>query len=148
MTRALGDSAVQIIDLRPAMTFRQGHIAQAVWSIRPRVAAAADRSRKTIVLVADAPSVAALAALDLRAAGLTDIRLLAGGPAEWRDAGLPIMATPADPPDADCIDFLFFVHDRHEGNAEAARQYLAWETGLVDQLDPQERATFRLATIL
>jgi 3-mercaptopyruvate sulfurtransferase SseA len=98
--------------------------------------------------VADAPSVAALAALDLCAAGLTDIRLLAGEPADWRDAGLPIVATPADPPDADCIDFLFFVHDRHEGNAEAARQYLAWETGLLDQLDPQERGTFRLATNL
>jgi rhodanese-related sulfurtransferase len=148
MARALDDGAVQIIDLRPALTFRQGHVAQAVWSIRPRIAAAADRSRRTTVLVADAPSVAALAALDLRAAGLTDIRLLAGRPADWRDAGLPIVATSADPPDADCIDFLFFVHDRHDGNAEAARQYLAWETGLVDLLDPQERATFQLATIL
>jgi rhodanese-related sulfurtransferase len=146
--QALDDGAVQIIDLRPAMTFRQGHIAQAVWSIRPRIAAATDRSSQTIVLVADAPSVAALAALDLREAGLTDIRLLAGGPADWRAAGLAIVATPADPADADCIDFLFFVHDRHEGNAAAARQYLAWETGLVDQLDPQERGIFQLATNL
>jgi hypothetical protein len=58
------------------------------------------------------------------------------------------VATPADPADADCIDFLFFVHDRHEGNAAAARQYLAWETGLLDQLDPQERGMFQLATNL
>jgi hypothetical protein len=34
------------------------------------------------------------------------------------------------------------VHDRHDGNKEAARQYLAWETGLLGQLDPQERAGF------
>jgi rhodanese-related sulfurtransferase len=140
-----GDASVQIIDVRPAMAFRQGHIAQARWSIRPRIAAAASRGIKT-VLVADEPGVAALAALDLREAGITDIHLLSGGLAAWRDAGLPILATPDQPSDADCIDFLFFVHRRHDGDAEAARQYLAWETGLLDQLDPQERGTFRVTT--
>jgi hypothetical protein len=48
------------------------------------------------------------------------------------------------PGDADCIDFLFFTHGRHEGNAEAARRYLAWEVALVDQLDAQERRSFRV----
>jgi rhodanese-related sulfurtransferase len=144
LTQAPGDT-LQIIDLRPAMTFRQGHIAGARWSIRPRVAPLADRDMTT-VLVAEEPCVAALAALDLAEAGCTDIRLLAGGLAEWRDAGLPIRATPDQPVDADCIDFLFFVHSRHEGDAAAARQYLAWETGLLDQLDAQERGTFRIVT--
>jgi rhodanese-related sulfurtransferase len=139
------NASLQIIDVRPAMAFRQGHIAQARWSIRPRIAAAASRAMKT-VLVADEPGVAALAALDLRETGITDIRLLSGGLADWRDAGLSILATPDQPSDADCIDFLFFVHRRHEGDAEAARQYLAWETGLLDQLDPQERGTFRVTT--
>jgi 3-mercaptopyruvate sulfurtransferase SseA len=89
--------------------------------------------------------VAALAARDLAEVGCTDIRLLAGNLAQWRDAGLPVRATPDQPADQDCIDFLFFVHTRHEGDAEAARQYLAWETGLLDQLDDQERGTFRIA---
>ncbi len=142
---ALDEASVRIIDLRPAMTFRQGHIANAKWSIRPRIAAAANRGIKT-VLVADEPGVAALAALDLREIGITNIRLLSGGLAAWRDAGLPILATPDQPSDADCIDFLFFVHRRHDGDAEAARQYLAWETGLLDQLDEQERGTFRVTT--
>jgi rhodanese-related sulfurtransferase len=145
LAQGLHDASVQAIDLRSAMAFRQGHIAQAKWSIRPRVTALADRSITT-VLVADEPGVAALATLDLREAGSTDIRLLARGLADWRAAGLPIAATPDDPADADCIDFLFFVHSRHDGDAEAARQYLAWETGLLAQLDAQERATFRLAT--
>ena len=64
--------------------------------------------------------------------------------AAWRAAGLPVEATPDLPADAACIDYLFFVHDRHDGNKEAARRYLAWETGLVAQLDAQERAAFRL----
>jgi 3-mercaptopyruvate sulfurtransferase SseA len=128
------------------MAFRQGHIAQARWSIRPRVAAALGRGSKTVALIAEEAGIAALAALDLREAGCTDIRRLAGGIAAWREAGLPVVATPDHPADADCIDHLFFAHKRHEGDAEAARQYLAWETGLLAQLDAQERGTFRVAT--
>ena len=45
---------------------------------------------------------------------------------------------------AEAIDFLFFVHDRHDGNLDAARTYIAWETGLVAQLDAAERDEFRV----
>ena len=56
------------------------------------------------------------------------------------------MAVTADTPsDADCIDFLFFTHDRHDGNAAAARQYLAWELGLLAQLDAQERGVLAVS---
>ena len=137
-------SKVQILDLRPGMTYRDGHMPQALWSIRPRIAAAVADPKKTIALVVDEPGVAGLAALDLREAGCRDVRLLAGGHEAWRAASLPVVATPDDPSDADCIDFLFFTHGRHEGNAEAARQYLAWEIGLIGQLDDQERGVFRL----
>jgi rhodanese-related sulfurtransferase len=134
-----------VLDLRPGMTYRKGHIAGAVWAIRPKIGAARPAAG-TIILVADEPAVAALAGLDLAEAGSKDIRLLGGGYDTWREAGLPVEASPDRPTDADCIDFLFFTHDRHDGNAEAARQYLAWETGLLAQLDDQERGVFRLAT--
>jgi hypothetical protein len=130
------------------MTFRNGHIAQATWSIRPRLLAAVDGSAETIVLVADEHDLAALAALDLAEAGFRDIRRLTGDIEDWRDAGLRVATSPSYPADADCIDFLFFVHDRHDGNAEAARQYLAWEIALPEQLDAQERAAFRLVLAL
>jgi rhodanese-related sulfurtransferase len=147
MSHALGSGAAQLIDLRPSTAFRAGHIAEAVWSIRPRIAAAFDHARKTIVLIADEPGIADLAALDLRDIGATDIRTLTGDIARWRAAGMTVVATPDHPTDADCIDFLFFVHKRHAGDAEAARQYLAWEIGLLDQLDAQERGAFRLADL-
>ena len=147
MSHALGSGAAQLIDLRPSTAFRAGHIAQATWSIRPRIAAAFDRARKTIVLIADEPGIADLAALDLRDVGATDIRMLTGDIARWRAAGVTVVATPDHPTDADCIDFLFFVYKRHEGDTEAARQYLAWETSLLDQLDAQERGAFRLADL-
>jgi hypothetical protein len=52
--------------------------------------------------------------------------------------------SPSGPSDGEAIDFLFFVHDRHAGNLDAARRYLAWETQLLEQLDQAERAEFRL----
>jgi len=137
--------AVQMIDVRPAMTFRQGYAAGAIWAIRPRIAAARIDPVRTVAIMADDATLAALAAIDLAEAGSHDVRIMAGGYPAWRDAGLPIEVSPDRPTDADCIDFLFFTHDRHDGNAEAARQYLAWETGLIDQLDAQERSVFRIA---
>jgi rhodanese-related sulfurtransferase len=144
LAAALQGGAMQLFDVRPGMAFRAGHIPQARWSIRPRIAAAADRA-KPVVLVADEPAVAALAAIDLAEAEVKDVRLLDGGHEAWRGAGLPVAASPQSPTDAECIDFVFFTHGRHDGNADAARAYLAWEIGLVDQLDDQERAAFRIA---
>lgn len=149
VARGLADGALQMIDLRPSMTYRAGHTPQAIWSTRPRIAAAAAAGpTKPVVLVADDASAAALAGRDLAEAGFNDLRLLAGSYAAWRDAGLPVVATPHYPVDADCIDFLFFAHNRHDGDADAAREYIAWETGLLDQLDAQERGSFRVATSL
>jgi len=136
---------VAVIDLRGSMQFRAGHIAQARWSIRPRLAADLKGETRQIVLVADEAALAAWAAAsELAGISPAPLLLLSGGMAAWSAAGLPVEATPALPADADCIDYLFFVHDRHDGNKEAARRYLTWETGLVAQLDAQERAAFRL----
>jgi 3-mercaptopyruvate sulfurtransferase SseA len=98
-----------------------------------------------VVLVADEPDLARLAAIDLQEAGLPAPRLLTGGLAGWQAAGLPVESSPETPSDTDCIDYLFFVHDRHDGNKEAARRYLAWETGLIAQLDEQELAAFHIS---
>jgi len=35
------------------------------------------------------------------------------------------------------------VHNRHDGCLEAARKYLEWETGLIEQMDEQEVGMFR-----
>ena len=141
----LRDRSTQVIDLRPSMSYRKEHIDGAVWSIRPRIATAIADRPKTAVLIADLPEIAALAALDLAEAGCPDVRQLSGGQAAARAQGLPMAASPGNPADADCIDFLFFTAKRHEGDADAARQYLTWEVGLVDQLGEAERQSFRIA---
>src|SRR5262249_42992486 len=143
LAAALSAGTAQVIDLRPSMEFRKGHIPGAVWSIRPRIVAAADRG-KAIVLIFEEAEQIFLAGLELVDAGIRDLRVLRGGLEGWRAAGLPVEATPKNPPDVECIDFLFFTARRHDNDPEAARQYLAWETGLLAQLDEQERGVFRI----
>jgi rhodanese-related sulfurtransferase len=142
LARELARGQVRLVDIRASMTFRAGHIEAACWSIRPRLDRLNLDAGEPVILVADEPGVAALAAASLREQGLREVRVHLGTPEAWRQAGLAVVATPDEPADAECIDFLFFVHDRHSGNKEAARRYLAWETNLISQIDRQERARF------
>jgi rhodanese-related sulfurtransferase len=132
-----------LLDLRTSQRHRECHPRGARWSVRPRLATAMGSARQVVIL-ADEPAVASLAAKDIVDLGQLEVALLDGGMSGWRQAGLPVDASPARPSPQEAIDFLTFVHDRHEGNLEASRLYLAWEMGLVVQLDTDERAEFRL----
>jgi hypothetical protein len=125
------------------MRYRAKHIAGARWSIRPRLDRLTLDAARPVVLLAEDATLAAWAAGDLRALGITDIKANTGTPESWSAHGIALESTPADPADGECIDYLFFVHDRHDGNKAAARQYLAWETNLTKQIDDRERAAYR-----
>ena len=140
----LARGGAQVVDVRSSMAYRDGHVRGALWSIRPRITGDVADPRKPVVLVADDPGIAALVAQDLAEAGFGDVAVLAGGYKAWVADGLATDATPATPSDAECIDFVFHTLGRNEGNLESARAYLAWEIGLVDQLDADERAAFQL----
>lgn len=142
--KALTDNgSAQLVDIRGSMTYRAGHIGGAVWSIRPRITAAA-QGNVPVLLVADCPGVAALAATELREAGVDVPGHLSGDVTDWKAAGFEIVETPNMPADADCIDYLFLTPERNQGNLDDARAYLAWEVGLLDQLDEQERGVFAI----
>ena len=142
--RMLEAGAAAVFELRESMQFRKAHIRGSRWSIRSRLASDAAGANSAIVLVADDPSLARAAAIDLAEAGFKDVKVLDGGYAAWTAAGYATETSPQVPPDSDCIDYLFFVHDRHAGNREAMKQYLAWETGLIAQLDAEDRKLFRV----
>lgn len=139
----LKDDAVALIDLRPSMTFRKGHIAGSRWSIRSLLASEVAGEQRPLVLLADDPQLAAFAALELPDVQRAQTRLLSGGVDAWREAGLALQEDANTPPDQQCIDFLFFTHDRHAGNKDAARQYLAWEIGLLAQMSADEIASLK-----
>jgi rhodanese-related sulfurtransferase len=137
-------SQCTVFDLGPSMGFRKAHIPGSRWSIRTRIATDALGTKTPVVLVAEEPGIARVAATELLGAGITDIKLLAGGLSAWTGAGYATVASPDEPPDACCIDYLFFVHQRHAGNREAAQQYLAWEMNLMAQLDERDKSSYRL----
>jgi len=132
-----------LLDLRASVEFRKGHIAGARWAIRPRLGALGLRVEDDIIL-AGGRNTAELAVMDLRDFNCAKLSFLEGVAEDWKAAGLDIAETPAEPADAACIDYLFFVHDRHAGNLDAARGYLEWELALVEQMDEQERGIFAL----
>lgn len=151
--RAL-DGAVLTIDLRSSMAFRAGHLRGSVWSTRSRLRACVDatsheagRAAWPIVLVASDPRIAALAVTELSASQRQRSRCLIFDPAALASCEFDLEATPDYPANEDCLDYLFFVHDRHHGNKLAATQYLQWEQNLVSQLDHQEESSFRLCRL-
>ena len=143
LKQALAAGTCNAFYLGPSMNYRKQHVPGSRWSIRSRIAKDAAHT-KNVVLITRDTDVAQAAAIDLAEAGITNVNLLEGGLATWTNAGYTLEASPHTPPDAECIDYLFFVHDRHAGNREAMKQYLAWETGLIKQLDEQDKASFKV----
>lgn len=131
-----------IIDVRASDAYREAHLPNSIWAIRPRMGTLVPRVENQVVFVSDCPRIAALAAAELQIHCDADMFLLDGGVEAWRSAGQELETYGRAPSKAESIDFLYFVHDRHSGNLEASRRYLAWETGLVNMLDAEDRQMF------
>lgn len=134
--------SITILDIRGSMQYRKNHLPNSQWAIRPRLQELIRDAKETIVIISDDPALTYGALLEL---DKFDLNILVY---ELEDSGFPkeleTISTQNLPPDEDCIDFLFFVHDRHDGNKDAARRYLEWETGLIAQLDEDEMNLFSI----
>ncbi|CCF18432.1 Rhodanese domain protein [Pseudorhizobium banfieldiae] len=143
--RLCSEDRAVFIDLRGSLAYRNSHVDGAVWLVRPKAGSVADSiGGRAALLITDDRLLAELAAKELREAGIQELSLAEGGHQSLVDAGARTVSTPDTPSDAEAIDHLFFVHDRHDGNLESSRRYLAWETGLIAQLDDVERAEYLL----
>src|SRR5450830_1261438 len=132
-----------LIDVQASMAYRLQHATGARWAVRPTLTQAAPPEQGLAVLVlAPSAELAQLAAADLTEAGWTQVHWALQ--AFFFNDTATTEASPDSPSDAEAIDYLFFVHDRHDGNLEAARRYLAWETGLIAQCQADELAAFQL----
>ncbi|HJU18116.1 MAG TPA: hypothetical protein VJ770_16810, partial [Stellaceae bacterium] len=144
--RAIAAGATAL-SLEASAAYRAGHPEGARWTIRPRL----DRlpppllAAAQIVLFAEDEAAARLAAVDLAELSPARIMAVRGGTGAWRNAGLPIVASPTEPPDAERIDFVFWNHDRHAGNRTAMEAYLSWETELPGAVAADGLAPFPVA---
>jgi rhodanese-related sulfurtransferase len=128
--------SVTVLDIRGSMQYRKTHLPRSIWAIRPRLQEIIRSAKESVVIISDDPALTYGAILELTGFDLNiHVYELEGVrfPKEFET-----ISSETIPPDIDCIDFLFFVHDRHDGNKDAARRYLEWETSLIAQLDQDE----------
>jgi rhodanese-related sulfurtransferase len=128
---AAAEGAV-VVDLARSVDFRAGHIAGAIWGVRTRLPPLPDAG--LVVVTAPNPALAHLAVPELRGLTPAPVRVLDGGTAAWRAAGLPMVADRSIPADGECIDFYLRPYDRNSGVEAAMHAYLSWEIDLVHEV--------------
>jgi rhodanese-related sulfurtransferase len=94
-TQMINSKHAQLVDIRDAADFTRGSLPNAknipLGELAGRGAKELKKDRPVIV-VCNAGNIAGRAAAQLRAAGLAEVYVLAGGIRAWREAGLPIKA--------------------------------------------------------
>jgi rhodanese-related sulfurtransferase len=137
--------AAAVVDLGLSRRYRDGHIPGAWFAIRARLAQALDKlPAGELVLTSEDGAVARFAAADIGARRRA--KVLAGGTAAWRAAGLPLeagLSRLADEPD----DVALSARDRPADRERYMREYLAWEVDLVNQIARDSDCRFRLAPV-
>jgi rhodanese-related sulfurtransferase len=124
----LGHDVVVSVD--PSDVYQRGHLPGAVWIGRGRLElaiaqAAPDPARPVLLTCADGVQ-STLAAATLRRMGYATARVLDGGVAAWRAAGLPVETGPGSMlGEADDV-----VQKPYERGRPAMEAYLRWEEAL------------------
>jgi rhodanese-related sulfurtransferase len=133
-----------VVDLAPSIAYEAGHIPGAWFAVRARLPGSLDRVPRRPMLVLTSPdaALATLAAAELGECGFPEVRVLEGGTAAWRGAGLPLVTgreAMADIPD----DCWRRPYDPYAGEG-ARERYLKWEIELVHQIDREGDVGFRV----
>lgn len=143
-------SDVLIVDTRNSMDYIKLHFKNSLWLNRTHLFNQSDLVKNilnhskssAILLIGDKQSKNRLLAQDLENLGFNSLYLCQVEPAFFEKTTHAVSKDATMLSNEDCIDYLFFVHDRHQGNKAAAIQYLKWETDLISQIDDHERNTF------
>ena len=133
-----------VIDLDTSLAYREHHIPGAWFAIRARLAEALPKlpERGLLVLTSRDGVLASLAAPELQALTPRPVKVLAGGTAAWRAAGLPLAEGEEHMADAP-IDAWYRPYDKASGVEAAMQAYLSWEVALVEQIERDGDARFR-----
>lgn len=94
-TQLINSKHAQVVDVRDAAEFARGSLPNAKNIPLPELATRAPKELKKdrpVIVLCNAGNIAGRAAAQLRASGLSEVYVLAGGLAAWREAGLPVRA--------------------------------------------------------
>jgi rhodanese-related sulfurtransferase len=138
--------SVAIVDLSTSIQYRRRHIPGAWWGTRSGLESGLDRVLPvdSLVLTSQDAILAHLAAKDVRAILPTmPIRVLEGGTESWVKAGLPT-AEGMEHVLCEVDDVWYKPYEHKDAPQEAMKDYLTWEVALVDQIERDGDAGFRL----
>jgi len=134
-----------LIDLSTSLRFRERHIPGAWWAVRSRLGEARRRigNVERVVLTSEDSVLAHLAAPEVAALWPgAALRVVAGGNAAWFAAGLA--AEPGTQRATTTLDDVWYKPYDHAADYEKhAREYLAWEVALVEQIRRDPTIRFR-----
>ena len=148
LAKSLEDDSAIAVDTDVSWLYRKECLPNSLWGNRARVKELAAKlpKGKQVVLYSEHETRAWLLAIDLAEIITEPIAILRGGRENWRAEGRPLEVSPNSPTDAEQLDFLFFVHDRNDGNEQAMRDYLDWEEGLPAQIEEDGDARYQVFT--
>ncbi|MGQ0665088.1 MAG: rhodanese-like domain-containing protein [Pseudomonadota bacterium] len=141
---ALERGEAAVIDLDTSLEYRAGHIPGAWFAVRARLKTSLVKvgTAKMLVLASPDGVLAGLAVPEARKLTDMPVKVLDGGTAAWKAAGLPIATGEermADQPD----DVWYRPYDRKAGAEGAMKDYLTWEVDLPAHIARDGDAKFR-----
>ncbi|MEO7728897.1 MAG: rhodanese-like domain-containing protein [Burkholderiales bacterium] len=144
LSRALDAGTVAVLDFESSLRYREAHIPGAWLSIRANLKSNLQTvpPANLLVLTSADGIVAQLAAPEAAQHTKVPVKVLQGGNAAWRAAGLPLesgLARLADTTD----DIWYRPYDRTANVEEAMQDYLTWEVNLVKQIERDDDVNFR-----
>jgi len=141
---ALEKGEALAIDLGYSRDYLKGHIPGAWFAIRARLAENFTKlpAAASLVLTCGDGLTARLAAPEVAALSGGMVKVLEGGTAAWRKAGLPLAEGEQHALDDLTDDAVMKPYDHGEGAEQAMRDYLSWELNLVEQIERDGDARF------
>ena len=131
--KALGK--VQVLDFGTSLEYRAGHVPGAAFAIRSRLAERRDKLAQSGAIVCTSPDgvFARFAAADLGGIASVPVKVLAGGTAAWRAAGMPVETGETVMWEAN-DDVYYKPYDRKSQVEQAMQDYLDWEVALMEKI--------------
>jgi rhodanese-related sulfurtransferase len=134
-----------VIDLSTSLRFYHAHIPGAWWAVRSRLPEARSRigKAKRLTVTSEDGLLAHLAAPEVKALWRdAEVRVLEGGNAAWVGAGKPTESG-VERATTERDDVWYKPYDHASDYKKHARDYLAWEVALVEQIKRDPAIRFR-----
>ena len=143
LQEALAARRATVLDFEVSLRYRDAHIPGAWLAIRSNLEENLKKISPAGMIVLTSPDgiIARLAASEAARLTAMPVKVLQGGTAAWRDAGLP-METGLERLADTTEDAWYRPYDRVANVEEAMKDYLSWEIDLVKQIERDEDARF------